>query len=209
MHLLLMFILVRQTPYRQTLTVMLFDIQKKLMRNYLLLIILTSHISCNPGSGTNTCDSNIKEQIDKIDEAISEKDTYQNMGHLRYPANAFRADSLPLLDSNFVHSFVTVYHDTLTRRIIRIDFTLGKERLSTAARSDHFYYDDNNKLIKIQILTHDTDPQYSASYYFQNNNLICKRTKNIEIKDIDSYLLKTDTVYQKVSSVLLKKGIIE
>jgi hypothetical protein len=179
------------------------------MRNYLLLIILTSHISCNPGSGTNTCDSNIKEQIDKIDETISEKHPYQNMGHLRYPANTFRADSFPLLDNNFIQSFVTVYHDTLTRKIIRIDFALSKEGQSTTTRSDHFYYDDNNKLIKIQILTHDTDPQYSASYYFQNNNLICKRTKNIEIKDIDSYVLKTDTVYRKLSSVLLEKGIIE
>jgi hypothetical protein len=179
------------------------------MGNCLLLIILTTYISCNPNSGTNACGSDVHEQIDKIDETISEKDPYQSMGHLRYPANGFRADSFPLLDSNFVQTFVTAYHDTLTRKITRIDFDLGKERFSTAKRSYHFYYDDNSKLMKIQVLTYDTDPQDKASYYFRNNNLICKRTKNIEITDLASYVLKTDTIYRKVSGVLLERGVIE
>src|SRR5687767_11124001 len=101
------------------------------MRNYLFLIILSAHISCNPGSGINTCGSDVSEQTSKIDETISEKDPYQYMGHLKYPANGFRGDSFPLLDTNFFQTMVTVYHDTLTRKIIRIDIDLGKERLST------------------------------------------------------------------------------
>src|SRR6187401_860226 len=98
------------------------------MRSCWLLIILVAHVSCYPGGRTNTCGSDVTEQTDKIDKLILEKDPYESsMAYLRFPTHGFRADSFPLLDSNFVQSFVRVNYDTLTRKITSISFALGKE----------------------------------------------------------------------------------
>lgn len=181
----------------------------KTMKPYLVAILLAALISCNSGSPTNSCGYDLTEQLDKIDSSISAKDPYQSMGHLRFPTEGFKADSLPILDSGFVQKFIDANYDTLTKKITRICIPLYKKSFEETSRSDCFYYDDDNYLTKIELLTYDSSPQSKASYYFHQDSLICWRTKNIEIKDLAHYTAKAKMIYSRVSIALQTKGVIE
>lgn len=178
------------------------------MKYFFILTLLLLHLCCT-NINSRSYIANASEEVSKIDREISETDTYKYMGHLRYPSYHFNKTDFPLFDSNFIQSLVTAYYDTLTRRITRIQVYSYKCTTSGPAQIDDFYFDNNNQLMKINIVDVTTDPQNFASYYFQGNMLIFEGKRNVEIKNLHTYLLKVNSIYKKVSKTLIDKKLID
>lgn len=165
------------------------------------------------------CNSNVKSKhfvpdfekiVAVIEKEISEKDPYKYMGHLRYPTFIFAKTDFSAFDTiNFNSSSVVANYDTLERRITSITVALYKNSEGVASQTNTFYYDSQNKLLKINILTYAVNPQAFCSYYFQDNQLVYQKTKNIEVKDLILFRIKVDSIYEKAKKELLGRQLID
>lgn len=180
------------------------------MKHPAILVLFVFLLSCHSNVQTKQYSSDTDKTIAEIDKDISEKDTYKYMGHLRFPTYHFSKADFPTFDSlNFIYSLVIAHYDTLNRQITRIAVLSYKDTGTGASQTDDFYFDRHNRLIKISVLTHDTSPQYFATYYFKDNNLIYEEAKKVEVKDLKLYRLKIDSIYDKVKKELVTKKLID
>ncbi len=180
------------------------------MRLPILVLFSTLFLACNTNIKARVYSSDASLKVPKIDELITDKDTYKYMGDQRFPKFTFDTSFFATFDSTkFMYSDVTAHYDTLTKKITRISVYSYKNPLDGPTQIDDFYFDDNNLLIKITITAVNTSPQDFAEYYFSNKSLIYQRTKNIEIKDLKLYLFKIDNIYKKVFQSLSEKKLIK
>lgn len=102
----------------------------------------------------------------------------------------------------------SAHYDTIHKNITSITLTRTEK-----SHYDNLYYNDKNELVKIYISNHELPNQRSASYYFEDDKLICEKiygnkSEDIKIYNMDIYLRKTDSIYKKVSEKLVEKGHI-
>ncbi len=179
------------------------------MRRLILILLSILFLACNTNIKAKVYSSDASLKVPKIDKLIAEKDTYKYMGDRRFPGYTFDKSAFATFDrSKFMYSLVTAYYDTLTKKITRISIYSYKDTLVGPAQIDDFYFDDNNQLIKIDIVAVNSSPQDFAEYYFSNESLIYQRTKNIEVKDLKLYLSKVYNIYKKVYQTLSEGKLI-
>jgi hypothetical protein len=176
---------------------------------YLIFILLLT-TGCYQKKNDKSKISEVETYINQVDSLIDKQSPYQYVNAFkRFGTYTFGLDTNLTMNKDYPYTMLTSNYDTLTRKLASIGIFYFKDKNSTYNHSDEINFDDSQRIVKIRVIDDEQPMQRQAYYYFRNDSFLHKNIHNIEIANLQEYLIKIDSIKKRVTERLIKEGLIE
>jgi hypothetical protein len=180
------------------------------MKVQYLIAVLFLTSGCHQEAKDNFQSSETEKYINQIDSIIDKQSPYQYVNAFkRFGTYMFGLDTNLTLNKKYPYTMLIGNFDTLTNKLTSIGILYFKDKNSTYKHSDEINFDDSQRIVKIRVINDEQPVQRQAYYYFRRDSLLRKNIHNIEIANLEEYLITIDSIKRHVTKKLIVEGLID